>query len=419
MATRRRASTVASSTTTNAADYVLDSKTPFVANGDVVRRGGRRRLQQMIDRFILRAQGGHGGNGCNAFECVGSAQKKRPNGGNGGKGGDAVLVASSRLHSLAFPSHVVKGTKGRNGLGKGLHGTRGDDRVLAVPVGTCVSSVTRCEETGKLVAHEMLCDLREEGQAFVAAKGGVAGLGNGRFGKLDIHRRRLRGRDALRTPSEGNPGEVRTLELRLRLLADVGLVGFPNAGKSTLLGALSSAKPRTAHFAFTTMEPFVGHVKYADEHSISVADMPGLVEGAHHDRGLGHRFLQHAELTAATLLVVDASRLSLGADVATLQAELAAYSTALAARPTIVVANKCESPATLVHVAAAREEPALCGVDVIAVSALHGRNLDVLAAALRRLVTEAAVEAVAEEEEDEGTWAARLDADDTGAEREV
>lgn len=356
--------------------------------GDVVRRRGRGVDRQMIDRFVLRAVGGRGGDGCNAFECVGSAQKKRPEGGNGGVGGDAILVATTKLHSLSFPSHVLRGTDGRNGKGKGLHGTRGVDRILEVPVGTCVSSVTRDVETDRIVAHAMLCDLREEGQTFVAARGGASGLGNGRFGRMDIHRRRLRGRDALRTPSSGAAGERQVLELRLRLLADVGLLGFPNAGKSTLLGALSTAQPRTAHFAFTTMEPFVGHVKYADEHSISVADMPGLVEGAHLNRGLGHRFLQHAELTSATLLVVDASAHSLARDVAALRSELLRYSADFAARPTLVVANKCEAPATLLHVQEARSDPSLGDVEIVAVSALHGRNLDQLALAMRRLVSE-------------------------------
>ncbi|HFB97908.1 MAG TPA: GTPase ObgE, partial [Bryobacterales bacterium] len=231
-----------------------------------------------IDEVKIRVKAGDGGNGCLAFHREKYVPKGGPSGGDGGRGGDVILVATESYNTLLHlrynPEH--KAERGRHGEGSKRTGRNGASVEVPVPVGTMVYDA----DTG-----EFLCDLTVPGQRFVAAKGGRGGRGNARFA-TPTHQ----------TPLEhepGFPGEEKRLRLELKLLADAGLVGFPNAGKSTLISRISAARPKVADYPFTTLEPHLGVVKTDDERSFVVADIPGLIEGAHEGHGLGTRFLRH------------------------------------------------------------------------------------------------------------------------------
>jgi GTP-binding protein len=287
--------------------------------------------QLFIDRVKIRVQGGHGGNGVTAFRREKFVPRGGPSGGDGGRGGDVWLEADASLNTLLHlrynPEHIAE--RGRHGEGSNRYGYGGADRVVRVPVGTQVFDA----ETGEL-AH----DFTEDGERWLAAKGGRGGFGNSHFATSTNR--------APRYHQEGSPGEERELQLELKLLADVGLVGFPNAGKSTLISTISAAKPKIADYPFTTLEPHLGVVDMGDYRTFVVADIPGLIEGAHQGAGLGDRFLRHVERTKILLHLVDVSsasgRDSLS-DYETINRELAAYDEALAARPQIVVATKIDA----------------------------------------------------------------------------
>ena len=254
-----------------------------------------------------------------------------PSGGDGGRGGDVWLEASSSYNTLLHlrfnPEH--KAERGRHGEGSNRAGREGEDTVVYVPVGTQVLD----GETG-----EFYCDLSEEGQRWLAARGGRGGFGNSHFATSTNR--------APRYHQEGSPGEERELQLELKLLADVGLVGFPNAGKSTLISTISAAKPKIADYPFTTLEPHLGVVDLGDYRTFVVADIPGLIEGAHEGAGLGDRFLRHVERTKLLLHLVDISSISGRDSVDDYEAinrELAAYDAELAERPQIVVATKIDA----------------------------------------------------------------------------
>ena len=254
-----------------------------------------------------------------------------PSGGDGGRGGDVWLEATESLNTLLHlrfnPEHTAE--RGRHGEGSNRYGREGVDSVVRVPIGTQVFD----GETG-----EFYCDLSEEGQRWLAAKGGRGGFGNSHFATSTNR--------APRYHQEGSPGEERELQLELKLLADVGLVGFPNAGKSTLISTISAAKPKIADYPFTTLEPHLGVVDLGDFRTFVVADIPGLIEGAHEGAGLGDRFLRHVERTKLLLHLVDVSSISgrdAVSDYETINRELAAYDVRLASRPQIVVATKLDA----------------------------------------------------------------------------
>ena len=241
-------------------------------------------------KFFVKA--GDGGRGCVSFRREKHVPKGGPDGGDGGDGGSVYIEATTRQQSLLdfkFRSHFLAG-RGEHGKGKKMHGKRGKDHTIFVPCG----SIIKDAETG-----QVLVDLVEEGQRFLAAKGGDGGRGNVHFSSATNR--------APRRADSGFPGQEGWLRIELKLLADVGLIGLPNAGKSTLLSRLSAANPKVAPYPFTTLEPQLGVVNFDYGDSCIVADIPGLIEGAHQGVGLGHKFLRHIERTSILLHVIDSS----------------------------------------------------------------------------------------------------------------
>src|SRR2546430_2565154 len=313
-----------------------------------------------IDRIKIRVQGGNGGNGVTAFRREKFVPRGGPSGGDGGRGGDVWLVADSGLNTLLHlrynPEHTAE--RGRHGEGSNRSGREGEDTFVRVPVGTQVLDA----ETG-----DFLVDLAEEGQRWLAAKGGRGGFGNAHFTSSTNR--------APRYHQEGSPGEERELQLELKLLADVGLVGFPNAGKSTLISTVSAAKPKVADYPFTTLEPHLGVVDAGDFRTFVIADIPGLIEGAHEGHGLGDRFLRHVERTKLLLHLIDVSSAS-GRDPANdyevINRELEAYDPRLAERTQFVVATKMDALDEPARLESLRERAQPDGRPFFAISAAAG-----------------------------------------------
>jgi GTP-binding protein len=288
---------------------------------------------KFLDEAKVYIQSGAGGNGCVSFRREKFIEFGGPNGGNGGRGGDVVVTAVNGLNTLIdyrFQQHF-KAARGGNGMGKDRAGAHGPDAVLKVPVGTQVF-----EEDGET----LLADLTEVGQRIVIARGGNGGFGNAHF-KSSTNR-------APRHANPGQPGEERTIRLRLKLIADAGVVGLPNAGKSTLLAAVSAAKPKIADYPFTTLHPQLGVVR-VDAREFVLADIPGLIEGAHEGAGIGDRFLGHIERCRVLLHLVDGTSEHAGKAYKTVRGELEAYGHGLAEKPEIVALSKADAldPETL------------------------------------------------------------------------
>jgi GTPase len=282
---------------------------------------------KFLDEAKVYIQSGAGGNGCVSFRREKFIEFGGPNGGDGGRGGDVVVVAVNGLNTLIdyrYQQHF-KAKRGGNGMGKDRHGASGADIVLKVPAGTQVF-----EEDGET----LLADLAEVGQRVVLARGGNGGFGNAHF-KSSTNR-------APRHANPGQPGEERTIRLRLKLIADAGLVGLPNAGKSTLLAAVSAAKPKIADYPFTTLHPQLG-VAGIDGREFVLADIPGLIEGASEGAGLGDRFLGHVERCRVLLHLVDGAGGHAGEAYKTVRAELEAYGQGLAEKPEIVALSKADA----------------------------------------------------------------------------
>jgi len=280
-----------------------------------------------IDRARIRVEGGVGGSGAEAFRRETGVPRGGPSGGDGGKGGDVVLEAHeqlSTLHDVSYRRHY-RAERGQHGEGSNRTGRSGEDLVLHVPPGTLVRDV----DTG-----ELLGELLEEGDRVTVARGGRGGRGNARF-VTATHQ-------APRRWEPGEEGEERTVDLELKLLADVGLVGEPNAGKSTFLAAVSGAKPRIAAYPFTTLEPHLGVVELPDFRSFVLADIPGLIEGAHEGKGLGHQFLRHIERTTALAILVPVDAEDPQAEYDLLRRELAGHARELAELPHCVVLSKAD-----------------------------------------------------------------------------
>jgi GTP-binding protein len=330
-------------------------------------------MSQFVDECQLNVRGGDGGAGCISFRREGPVVLGGPNGGDGGKGGDIWLIADHNVASLiAFRDHPHRRAQnGVHGKGKDLHGRRGESLEIKVPEGTVVKD---------LYTGEVLAELYRNGDRFLAANGGRGGRGNAKF----LSNRR-------REPTfaeQGEHGEERWLKLEIQLMADVALVGFPNAGKSTLISVISAAKPKIANYPFTTLEPNLGVVSLDDDTNFVVADIPGLIEGASDGRGLGHQFLRHIERARVLCLLIDLQPLD-GTPPAEQQRvlihELAAYRPDLLERARLVVGTKAD--------AVQPDELAALGWEHPVISAVTGQGVRELVGRMASIVHQARQEA--------------------------
>lgn len=285
---------------------------------------------RFIDQAKVYVKAGDGGRGCVSFRREKFIPMGGPNGGDGGRGGHIIFIADTNVNTLLdikLQQHY-RAKKGEHGKGKDMHGKNGKDLVIRVPLGTMIKEA----ETG-----EMIADLTEEEQSLIVVKGGRGGLGNAHFKSAT--------RQSPRFAQPGEPGDEKNLILELKLLADVGLLGLPNAGKSTLISALSSARPKIADYPFTTLAPILGVVKYGDYGSFVIADIPGLIEGAHKGTGLGFQFLRHVERTSILLHLVDISEMAEGDSVENLEKinnELMLYNSDMMKKQQVVAATKLD-----------------------------------------------------------------------------
>jgi GTP-binding protein len=328
-----------------------------------------------IDEAKIFVKAGDGGRGCVSFRREKFVPKGGPDGGDGGKGGDVVLRADRNLRTLLDFRYKQRYTaeRGEHGRGKDQTGREGSDRVLYVPVGTVIRDVSSGEVLADFVQHE---------QQFIAAQGGRGGRGNARF-KSPTNQ-------APRHAQPGEIGEEHWLTLELKLLADVGLVGLPNAGKSTLLARISAARPKIAPYPFTTLTPQLGIVRLREDQTCVVADIPGLIEGAHEGRGVGHQFLRHIERTSLLIHLVDMTVPGEDDPLTNFEMvthELQAYESALVKKPQLVVATKMDIPST--KEAWERFQPAIVarGFRVMAVSAVTGEGVGTLLDEIHRALT--------------------------------
>ena len=324
-----------------------------------------------VDEAKIVVRGGDGGNGCVAFRREKYVPRGGPSGGDGGHGGDVFLESNPHDNTLLRYRYnrEFRADRGRHGEGSDCHGRSGEPMVLTVPVGTVIFDAD---------TDEQLFDFTEPGQRFRAARGGRGGRGNGNTHFIRPWHQ------APREHEDGQPGEERHLRLELKLLADVGLVGFPNAGKSTLISRISAAKPKIAAYPFTTLEPHLGVVSADPDappgtgRTFVVADVPGLIEGAHEGAGLGTRFLKHIERTRLIAHLVDTSDFNDRdpiRDFEIIEHELASFSPALADKPVIVVATKLDATANRERLNALREYAAKRGLEFHSISSATGEGI--------------------------------------------
>jgi GTP-binding protein len=315
-----------------------------------------------IDQVKIYVKAGDGGDGCVSFRREKYVPRGGPNGGDGGDGGSVVLRASGQLSTLVdlgYQQHY-RVRRAEHGQGKDCHGKNSPDMVIAVPVGTVVRDA---------ITEEVLADLTREGETVEVARGGKGGRGNARFA-TPTHR-------APREAEPGRPGEERWLILELKLLADVGLVGLPNAGKSTLISRISAARPKTADYPFTTLTPHLGAVSY-DDRSFVVADIPGLIEGAHLGKGLGTRFLRHIERTSYLLFMVDIAQDAPEDPVRTLEIlieEVSSYGHNLKGKPFSVLAAKTDVKGNANNLSGLEDHCRRKGYDLHRASSVTGEGI--------------------------------------------
>ncbi|MGD9488450.1 MAG: GTPase ObgE [Calditrichaceae bacterium] len=319
-----------------------------------------------IDYVRIHVKAGQGGSGCMSFHREKFVDKGGPDGGDGGKGGSIILKANKQLRTLRDYKYrsEYRVRHGQHGMGSNRHGRKTDDVLLEVPVGTIVKDE---------VSGELLADLIEDGQTFVAAKGGRGGKGNARFA-TPTHR----------SPREwevGEAGEERWLALELKLIADIGFVGLPNAGKSTLLSRISAAKPKIADYPFTTLEPNLGIVNHRDYQNFVVADIPGLIEGAHEGKGLGHQFLRHIERTRILAYIIDCTDEDPGTTYKILRNELKSHSKLLVKKPSVIILTKLD-----IYQGDKKDLKFKTKLPVIKISAVSGENLSGLKDSLFELI---------------------------------
>lgn len=323
---------------------------------------------KFVDEATIHIKAGDGGNGCVSFRREKFVPRGGPNGGSGGKGGDVVIRASRSHRTLLDlklnPRHLAG--RGSHGEGSLKTGKDGRDEEILVPVGTIV----RDAATGDIIA-----DLAQDGAYCIAARGGRGGKGNAHF-KSSTHQ-------APRFAQDGEPGEEWDIDLELKLLADVGIIGLPNVGKSTLISRISAARPKIADYPFTTLRPNLGVVKTGNYKSFVIADIPGLIEGAHQGMGLGIRFLRHVERTSMLIHMLDISKdgaVTAWHDFETVNGELKAFNTAMMDKPQIVVINKTDLPVTRERLAKETKAFTRRDIPVIPISAVTGEGIKELIA---------------------------------------
>ncbi len=324
-----------------------------------------------IDEAKFFVKGGDGGKGCVSFRREKFVPKGGPDGGDGGDGGNVIIEASKKLSSLIdfrYRSHFLA-ERGAHGQGKNKHGRNGKNLVISVPTGSLIKD----SETGEVIA-----DLVADGQKILVAQGGKGGRGNTHFASSTNRTPRFAGK--------GIPGEERWLRIELKILADVGLIGLPNAGKSTLLSKLSAAQPKIASYPFTTLEPHLGVLQLKHHAPHIVADIPGLIEGAHIGAGLGHKFLKHIERTRMLLHILDASKpiSEVIAEQQTIEQELSKFNKKLLGRRKLIVLNKIDLVEDEKQLEKLTSIFAKKNISVLAISALTGSGID----ALKQYVTE-------------------------------
>lgn len=347
-----------------------------------------------VDRVKVFAQGGKGGRGCVSFRREKFVPKGGPDGGDGGRGGNVVLRADRHVDNLAnlFYEPLIKAKNGGHGMGKKMSGRAGGEKIVKVPVGTVVwpaedeerrmSNAERRTSSSERAAHPVI-DLARDEQEFVLCRGGAGGKGN-------VHFKSSRNR-APRQYTEGEEGEQGNYLFELRTIADAGLVGYPNAGKSTLLRKISAARPKVAAYPFTTLHPIVGVIEFPGYRRATVADIPGLIEGAHRGHGLGHEFLRHITRCRVLVFVMDIAG-SEGRnpleDLQNLRREIDLYDPTLSLRDWLVVANKMDLPAAQENLVALRKRfPKL---QILPTSAAKGEGIDALKEALATRIGESA-----------------------------
>lgn len=320
---------------------------------------------KFVDFVKIYVKAGDGGKGCVSFRREKYVPKGGPDGGDGGRGADIIVKADGRLHTLLDHRYKKRyiGKDGQQGMGSNMHGKDGERLLVKVPIGTMVIDASN---------HDILADLNEEGMQVIVAKGGKGGLGNSHFATPV--------RQVPRYAQPGLPGEEMELVLELKLLADVGIIGLPNSGKSTLISVISAARPKIADYPFTTLVPNLGVVKYSDFKSFVVADIPGLIEGAHRGAGLGHQFLRHVERTSILIHVIDISDMTEG-DVVdnylTVNSELEHYARELINKSQVVVASKIDI-ANGDKVRMLRDYCAQNGIKLFEISAVTHQGIDAL-----------------------------------------
>jgi len=319
---------------------------------------------KFIDQATIYVKAGDGGHGCIAFLREKHRPRGGPSGGDGGRGGNVVLVVNpqlSTLHDMTYNRHYRAG-RGNHGEGNNRHGKNGEDVLIPVPPGTIV------KDSG---THQVICDLTSPDEMFIIARGGNGGFGNARF--------KTQNNTAPRVANDGQTGEERNIDLELKVLADVGLVGFPNAGKSTFLAAVSAAKPKVADYPFTTLVPNLGIVKFGDYSSFTLADIPGLIEGASEGKGLGNQFLRHIERTRVLVFLIDGNE-NISEQFCMLRKELEQRNPVLNSRPAIILLTKKDTwqkPSGF-------NPEALNHIPVLPVSSVTGEGIQ---AALQQIVT--------------------------------
>ena len=309
-----------------------------------------------IDFASIHVKAGNGGNGCSAFLREKFRPKGGPAGGDGGRGGHVIVVSDSNLSTLHDVSYNKRyfAKKGEDGRGKNMHGKNGADIIIRVPLGTIIRNVD---------TDHFIDDLKDDKKEIIIARGGNGGFGNARF--------KTQNNPAPRKANSGQEGEEKKLELELKVLADVGLVGFPNAGKSTLISKISNAKPKVADYPFTTLEPNLGIVRFHEFKSFVVADIPGLIQGASSGKGLGLKFLKHIERTKILVYMIDVNTESIDEEYKVLKGELEKYNADLVDKPSILLLTKCDVEEENESTLSLKEN-----IKFIKISSLKNINLD-------------------------------------------